>query len=268
MRYLSRRAGEIIQTEGSIRLWAFKASEWKSNQMGREMLKQRRQEVDTQKQIPPSYSPKCILGPVHSDNQSFTIPAKMLHPNITLPTLLGQGGSERLHNPHVTMCLAMLQAEIIKKICANLLLTSAPTWQGGQLIITELQSCLYSPQSPLLKPSGRWDMRSGLPGSEYVAPGLPSQSPCRSTRSQYPQAAQNSLGNTFPTQTSITLSTQISSSWPSWHPPTCFLERCHMCCKAMARAVLFHLRRRARNPLSPRKKAGKRKHALSGGRVI
>lgn len=82
----------------------------------------------------------------------------------------------------------------------------------------------------------------------------------------YPQAGQNSLRNSLPAQISITLSTQIGSSWPGWHPPTFSLDRCHVRCNAMAGAVLLHLRRKERNPLSLRKKEGKRKCVPSGGR--
>lgn len=114
---------------GFLKSLSGRAARWE----GRRMLNQGIQEAATQEHfhLPPPIAASRAQATV------ITIAlVPKLHPSLTRHfTLLGQGGFEGLNGPHVTMCLALLQGEIIRKLlCRSLLLTSAPTWQEGQSI--------------------------------------------------------------------------------------------------------------------------------------
>lgn len=88
---------------------------------------------------------------------------------------------------------------------------------------------------------------------------LPSHSPFRCTCSEHRDLHNGSLklpGKHSP-HTSITLSTKTGSSRPGWHPPNLSLDRCHAWCYVTLMAVLLHLKRRERNPLSLRRRKEK-----------
>lgn len=122
--------------------------------MGREMLKQGSQEAAMQEHFHP---PTPITA---SQAQAMVITIALvpkLHPLLprhfthgtALPALLGQGSSEGLNVPHFTVCLVLLQAEMIwKLLCGSLLLTSAPTWQEKQSIQPNSSPSFPAPRVP------------------------------------------------------------------------------------------------------------------------
>ena len=122
------------------------------------MLKQGSQEAAMQEHFHPS----ALVATSQAQATVITIAlAPKLHPLLprhgicgtALPTL--QGGFEGLNSPHITMCLALLQAEIIAKLlCGSLLLTSAPTWQEGQSIKTNSSPSFLAPEVPYTEVDG------------------------------------------------------------------------------------------------------------------
>lgn len=219
--------------------------------MEREMLKQGSQEAATREHSHPpapitvSQAQAMVITITLVPKPHTLLPRHFTH-GMALLALLVQGGSGGLIGSHITMCLALLQADLWRRssagaFCSPLLLQSVvPPSQLPGFLTKAPRYTEHEIMSPWLVAG---NMGLQLTAFLHTAPSGPH------APTQGPTHWQSEIPGKHSPHISITFSTQTGSSWPVWHPPTFSLEKFCVWCNVTLRAVLLLLRRRERNAL-------------------